>query len=127
MLALLSTIIGPDKIGGWVRSGVAALLGILIAKWPLLSQVLDPATQSAIGFAAAGIVVGLWSQVTKTEAAKVAMVDALAKDPESPVKGVVVESTLAGRDLKAANPGGAVVLAGTHDAQVIAGKPVGAN
>jgi hypothetical protein len=126
MLPILANLIGPDKLGGWVRSGVASLLAIVIAKWPGLSAVIDPSTQAAIGVVAAGIVVGAWQQLSKSDAGKVGMVDALAKDPTSAVKGVVVEPTQAGRDLVQANPGKTVAVAGSYDANVIASKPTGA-
>lgn len=62
---LLATLVGPDKIGGWVRAGVASGLAVLIAKVPGLSGVLDPSTQTAIGVAVAGIAVGIWSHYVK--------------------------------------------------------------
>lgn len=73
MLQLLSNLIGADKLGGWVRGGVASLLAILIAKFPGLSGVLDPGTQAAIGVLVSGIVVGIWQQLAKSDAAKVQM------------------------------------------------------
>src|ERR1039458_9777402 len=81
---------------------MAALLGIAIAKWPALSVVLDPTTQAALGLAVSGVVVGVWSQLTKTDAAKVAAVDAL---PKSQVLGVVTALTATDGVLAAAqNP-----------------------
>ncbi len=61
----LTKLIDAGTLGGWVRAGVASVLGIAIAKWPALSGILDPATQTALGAAAAGIVVGLWSHIAK--------------------------------------------------------------
>ena len=126
MLQVLASIINADKLGGWVRAGVASLLGVFIAKWPLLGTILDPATQAALGTVVAAIVVGVWSQLTKSDAAKVAMVDALAKDPASPVKGVILESTIAGQNMAKTLPGKTTVVAGTFDASTLARSNGGA-
>lgn len=76
-LSFLSQIIGPDKIGGWVRSGVAALFVIAVAKWPILGNYIDPAIQTQVAAAIAALVVGFWSQITKTDTAKLAAVAAM--------------------------------------------------
>jgi hypothetical protein len=76
-LTFLTQFIDSGKVGGWARAGTAALLGIAIAKWPALSSVLDPTTQAALGLAMSGAVVGIWSQLTKTDTAKIAAVTAL--------------------------------------------------
>ena len=80
-LSFLSQFINADKIGGWVRAGVASLFGFLIAhyaaKYPLLTDILSPEVQASIGVAASAIVVGLWSQLTKTDAAKIDMAAAI--------------------------------------------------
>lgn len=124
MLSMLAPFIGPDKIGGWTRKGVSAVIVYAIARWPWLSNFLDTATQVAIGVAIGGVMEGIWQQLVKTDAAKVAMVDAIAKDPASPVQAVITTNTIAGRDLAASLPGNTTVIAGTFDAQVAA-KPVG--
>ena len=98
----LTQFIDAGKVGGWARAGVAALLGIAISKWPALSSVLDPTTQAALGLAISGAIVGVWSQLTKTDAAKVAAVNALPKDQ---VIGVVIAKTASDGVLAAAqNP-----------------------
>ena len=76
-LSFLTQFVDASKVGGWARSAVAAGLGVAIAKWPGLSSYLDPVTQAAIGTAVAGIVVGVWSQLTKTDSAKLAAVEAM--------------------------------------------------
>ena len=126
LLPVLATLFDDNKVAGWVRAGVAALLGLFVAKWPWLGQIVDPTTQQAIAAVVATIVVGVWSQLTKTPAAKVAAVNALAKDPTSPVKGVLVEATVAGQQLVNQNPGGSVAIVGTPNAAVIAAKTNGA-
>lgn len=64
----------------------------------------------------------IWSWKVNTPSALVASVDAMAKDPASPVAGVVVTNTLAGRDLAKEMPGTTTVVAGSPDAKVIAAK-----
>lgn len=87
----LSQFIDANKLGGWVRAGVASGLAVLIGKFPGLSSYLDPGTQAAIGVAVAGIVVGAWSQLTKTDKAKVQMA-ADTVDPNTGQKTVVITS-----------------------------------
>src|SRR5260221_5433631 len=77
LLSMLKPLVDNGKVAGVVRAGVAGLIGLLISRWPLLSGVLDPATQNALGVAAAGLVVGIWSYFTKTDSAKIAAVAAL--------------------------------------------------
>ena len=101
-LSMLTQFFDASKVGGYARSGVAALLGIAIAKWPALGTVLDPTTQAALGLAVSGVVVGVWSQLTKTDAAKIAAVNAMPKDQ---VVGVVIAKTASNGVLAAAqNP-----------------------
>ena len=89
-LSFFTQFFDASKVGGYARSGVAALFGIAIAKWPALSVYLDPATQAALGLAVSGIAVGVWSQLTKSDAAKVAAVEAM---PPSQIAGVIVATT----------------------------------
>ena len=73
MLGILSKLIDADKLGGWVRAAVAAIIAVVIGKWPGLQGILTPDFQAAIGVFVAGIIVGLWSQLTKSDTAKVTM------------------------------------------------------
>lgn len=65
MKPLLVSLVDSSKLGGWVRAGVAAVLPFLIVHVPVLKDVLSPDTQTALGVAISGIVVGLWSHYTK--------------------------------------------------------------
>lgn len=71
-----------------------------------------------------GVVVSLipfaWSLLTHTQTNAVAVVGAIAKDPASPVKGVITASTAEGRDLAQSIPGSTVAAAGSSDAKLIA-------
>lgn len=65
-LSVLTNLVDTSKLGGWIRAGVGAGIAALIAKWPALKDVLDPATQTALAVAASGLVVGVWSHVAKS-------------------------------------------------------------
>lgn len=58
----------------------------------------------------------VWSTVDKTQAALVAKVDALAKEPASPVLGVVMANNIEGRELAESLPGKTTVVAGSNEA-----------
>lgn len=79
--SVFSKVVDANKLGGWVRAGVASILSYLIAhyaaKWPLLTDILNPQIQAGLGIAAATIVVGWWSQLTKTDTAKLSMAAAI--------------------------------------------------
>lgn len=61
----ITKLIDANTIGGWVRAGVAAGLGVLIAKSPFVASIVTPELQDAIAVAVVGIVVGVWSQIAK--------------------------------------------------------------
>jgi hypothetical protein len=69
---------------------------------------------------AGGVLVSLapliWGLFVHTETNAVAVVDTIAKQPDSPVKAVVMEPTTAGRDIAASIPGNTTVVAGTQAA-----------
>ena len=58
----------------------------------------------------------VWSLIDKTRNSMVAKVDAMAKDPTSPVLGVIMAPTAEGKDLAASIPGSTTVVAGTSAA-----------
>jgi hypothetical protein len=62
----------------------------------------------------------VWSMFVHTEANAVAVVDTIAKQPDSPVKAVIMESTVAGREQAAALPGRTTVVAGSPEAVTLA-------
>ncbi len=61
--------------------------------------------------------VGWWKN---RQSAVLANVDALAKDPTSPVKGVILSNSTEGRELARDIPGLTTVVAGTPEATAIA-------
>jgi len=88
ILGLASKLVDSNKLGGWVRAAIAAGFVALIAKYPLLGNIIDPAIQTQIAAAIAAIVVGGWSQLTKTDSAAIAKVAAM---PD--VEKIVVQPT----------------------------------
>jgi hypothetical protein len=70
-LTFLTQFIDASKIGGWVRGAVAAGFVMLIAKYPVLSSYISPELQTELAAALATVAIGLWSQLTKTDKAKV--------------------------------------------------------
>jgi len=118
-LTFLTKLVDASKLAGWVRAGVGALFVMVIAKWPILSGYVDPALQTEIAALLATVAVGYWSQLTKTDEAKVKAVSDLALDPASPVKGVITENSPAGIAM-AAKIDGPVVKAGSAAATSIA-------
>ena len=74
IFAFLLKLVSPDKIGGWVRAGVAAVVtagaGFAISKVPVLGQIF-PADQigtvaTAAGAAVATVVTGILSNISKS-------------------------------------------------------------
>jgi uncharacterized membrane protein (DUF106 family) len=66
IMTLLAKSVSADMLGGWVRAGVAAVLG-LAAGWfgGVLAPFLTPDFQAALGLVVATIVVGVWSSMAK--------------------------------------------------------------
>lgn len=91
--------IGPFLIThGYASSGTIELVaGILISLAPLV-----------------------WSMFTHTEKNAVTVVDAIAQNPNSPVKAVVMEPTVEGKDIADSIPGNTTVVAGTMAAANLA-------
>lgn len=61
----------------------------------------------------------IWTTITNTQRALVAKVDEIAKDPKSPVLGVVTTNTPEGRDLADSMQGTTTVAAGTPEASAL--------
>jgi hypothetical protein len=118
----------PEQAKSSVRWAVSAFGGAAAGfvagrGWASAETVMAVLTSEVFMSAVAALIPLIWSMFRHTQAGAVAVVDTIAKDPESPVKGVVLTNTVAGRDLAAAIPGSTTVLAGTHDAKVIATAP----
>ena len=85
-------LLAPDQVGG-LTAGILDLTGIVM-----------------IGGASA------WSFYNNTIKALVHKVDVIAKDPASPVQGVITANNVAGHELAASIPGSTTVAAGTIQA-----------
>lgn len=114
-----------EQVKSAIRSLITTFGGVIAgwfaAKgWFTIDQVTSvlnsPTTISILASVAAGI----WGLVTHTQANAVAVVDTIAKQPNSPVKAVVTEATPEGRDLAAALPGSTTVVAGSQAAATVA-------
>lgn len=62
----LTSLVDADKLGGWVRASVGALLAAGVAKWPALHDYMTPDVQAALGVVLSGLAVGVWSHVAKS-------------------------------------------------------------
>jgi len=63
-LSVLTTLVGPTQLGGWVRAGIAAGGGFLVAHYGMQYWNGD-AVISGIGTALSAVLVGLWSSLGK--------------------------------------------------------------
>lgn len=67
-----------------------------------------------------GVIVALiplaWSLYVHTQHNAVAVVDKIAQQPDSPIKVIVTEGTIAGKEMAASLPGNTTVVAGTPSA-----------
>jgi hypothetical protein len=103
----------------WILTLLGGLVGGWVAKSGFISadQVASFFTsETVVGFLTTGIAAGIalvWSMITHTEKYAVAVVDTLAKQPDSPVKAVIMEPTAAGREMAEAIPGNTTVVAGS--------------
>jgi hypothetical protein len=110
----------------WVLTLLAGLVAGWVSKSGFISadQVTSFFTSDVVvGFLTTGITAGItlvWSLITHTEKNSVAVVDTLAKQPDSPVKGVLMEPTPAGQAMAAAIPGNTTVVAGSSPAIAMA-------
>lgn len=114
-----------EKIKSLLRSLIIASAGLVggwfAAKGWFTTEQISAVLSSPVFAALVTMVAGaIWGIFNKTERNMVAAVDALAKDPSSPVKGVIVANTPAGKELANSIPGATVVPAGTAAADKIA-------
>lgn len=116
----------PEQAKTSVRWFVATFGGALAgyfaawSGWFSAGQIIGALNSEAFLSIAASIVMLVWGLITHTQKNAIAVVDTMAKDPESPVKGVVLTNTIAGFDIAKAIPGSTTVVAGTPDAKAIA-------
>ena len=99
--------------------GVAA--GWFAAKgWFTIDQVTSVLNSETTISLLASAAVFVWGLFVHTQKNAVVVVDTIAKQPESPVKAVVMDATPAGRDIAESIPGNTTVVAGTAAATVAA-------
>jgi hypothetical protein len=115
----------PEQVKSAVRwlittfgGGVA---GWFAAKgWFTIDQVTSVINSPTTVAVVAALVSGAWGLITHTQKNAVTVVDTIAKQPDSPVKAVVMEPTIAGRELADSLPGNTTVVAGTTAAVTLA-------
>lgn len=110
-----------EQVKSAVRWLVSFVGGFIVAKgWVKADQLTALLSNEAVMGALAGVGVLAWGMLTHTQANAVAVVDTIAKDPASAVKGIVTSSSVEGIALAASLPGGETVPAGSSQAVQIA-------
>lgn len=114
-----------EQVKSAIRSLVStfggAIAGWFAAKgWFSVDDVLHVLNSPTVISIIASAIMGGWGLIVHTQKNAVAVVDAIAKDPASPVKGVVTTATPAGRELAESMPGNTTVPAGSPAATSIA-------
>lgn len=96
------------------------IAGFFVAKgWFTIDQVNSVINSPAILSLSATVIVGIWSMFTHKQSNAVAVVDNIAKQPDSPVKAVITEPTKEGQELAMSLPGNTTVVAGSTKAQEV--------
>lgn len=114
-----------EQVKSAIRSLITTFGGVIAgwfaAKgWFTIDQVTSVLNSPTTISILASIAAGAWGLVAHTQKNAVAVVDAIAKQPDSPVKAVVTESTPAGQALADALPGSTTVVAGSNAAVRVA-------
>ena len=84
------------------------------------AQVMDIFNSPAFMTLAVAIVSGIFGLIANTRTNSIKVVDAMAKDPASPVVGVVTSNTPEGKALANAIPGNTTVVANSQAANSVA-------
>lgn len=115
----------PEQVKSGVRWLITTFGGVVAgwfaAKgWFTIDQVTSvlnsPTTLSIL----ASIATGIWGLFVHTQANAVTVVDTIAQNKDSPVKAVIMEPTVAGKDIANSLPGSTTVVAGTSMAVEVA-------
>jgi hypothetical protein len=88
--------------------------------WFTIDQVLSVLNSPTVLSLAASVAVGVWGLFVHTQSNAVAVVDTIAKQPDAPVKAVILEPTPAGIALAQTIPGNTTVVAGSSAAVTLA-------
>jgi hypothetical protein len=69
ILQFIGTLIGPDKVGSFVRGLVAGAIALAVSafapKWPFIADLLDPAAIDGIALTVGGAVAAVWAALVK--------------------------------------------------------------
>ena len=107
-----------EQLMGQLRQ-ILPVLGTLAVSFGLLkTEDVGNVIAIILNVTGAGMVIGsmAWSAYSNTRASMVAKVDAIAKEPSSPVVAVITTNTIEGRKLANSMPGTTTVPAGTLEA-----------
>lgn len=111
-----------EQIKSTIRSVIAAIGGFVVALgWKNAETFINILTNEAVLGVIASVVAMGWGLIRHKQSNQVAAVAEIAKQPDSPVKGVITEDSPEGRKL-ALSIDGPVVASGTTDATRMA-KP----
>jgi len=103
--------VNTEQLQSAVRWVIATFGPFLIAHGYASSGTLELASGVIISLAPL-----IWGMFAHTQAHAVEIVDTIAKQPDSPVKAVILEPTAAGKVLAESIPGDTTVVAGTQAA-----------
>jgi len=114
----------PEIMKGQIRSAIIAIGGVIAgwfaAKGWITTEQLSDIVTSPVMISVATMAAGfIWSAVTHTKKNAVAVVVEIAKDPTSPVRGVVTEPTSDGLEWASVIEG-PVAVAGSLEAKSLA-------
>lgn len=114
--------ISQEQVLGLLRQ-ILPIIGTLLVSLGLMKpETVGNFTSTILTIAGPVMIVisAIWSLIDKTKTSMVAKVDAMAKDPTSPVVGIITTNTPEGKDLANSMPGSTTVVAGTIAAAEVA-------
>lgn len=100
-----------EQVKSAIRWLIATFGPILIAHGYASQGTLEMVSGAAVSLAPL-----IWGLVTHAQANAITVVDTIAKQPDSPVKAIIMEPTQEGHDLANSIPGSTTVVAGTQAA-----------
>lgn len=102
-----------EQLFGIIKPIAAAIVAYLAASHVLF----DYQTWNIVITSVVAIALAIWSYYQNTNHNQVARVDDMAKDPNSPVKAIIMDNTQAGADMANSMPGMTSSVAGSSTAR----------
>jgi len=117
----MNTEQAKSAVRWFVSTFGGAIAGWFAAKgWFTIDQMTSILTSETTISLIASVAVGIWGLTVHTKSNAVAVVDQIAKEKDSGVKAVIMEPTVAGREIANSMPGNTTVVAGSQAAATIA-------